>query len=353
MLVFMTAGWMRRSDQLVLDYLREENRALREMLGERRLTFSDAQRRRLAVRAHALGRAALRGAASLVTPETLLRWYHTLVARKYDGSRGGRLGRRSTRAEIARLITDMAKDNPTWGYTRIRGALYNLGHEIARSTIQRILEDAGLEPAPEPTRRGSWDTFLKAHVGAVVAIDFFSVEVVTLAGIVRYLVLFAIDLESRHVAVAGITRDAHQAWVVNSMRQLFDPVDGLLRKARYLIHDRDPLFGGDFKRLLASCGVAAVRLPARSPNLNAFAERFIGSIRRECLSRVIPLGERHLRRLVTEYLEHYHLERNHQGLGRGNRLLCQLPANDEARAGAVRKRQRLGGLLNFYHRDAA
>jgi len=188
-------------------------------------------------------------------------------------------------------------------------------------------------------------------VGEVVAIDLFAVEVATLKGLVRYLVLFAIDIESRQVAIAGISHDPHQAWVVNALRTLFDPVDGLLRRARYLIHDRDPLFGSSFTALLAGCGVASVRLPARSPNLNAFAERFIGSIRRECLGRVIPLGESHLRRLVSEYVQHYHVERNHEG--RGNELLCVAPANDDgAPLAAVRKRARLGGLLNFYHRGS-
>jgi transposase InsO family protein len=139
--------------------------------------------------------------------------------------------------------------------------------------------------------------------------------------------------------------------VVNALRGLLDPVDGLLRDARYVIHDRDPLFGSDFARLLTVAGVTSMRLPARSPNLNAFAERFVGSIRRECLSRVIPLGRRHLEQLIFEYLEHYHRERNHQG--RGNRLLTALPSNDNLAGAPIRRRERLGGLLSYYHRDVA
>ena len=192
MLVLMAAGWLQQSDLLIIDYLREENRVLREQLGERRLSLTNEQRVRLAVRAERLGRVALRGVVTLVTPETLLRWYRELVARKYDGSKGRRAGRPPTKVEVAALVLQMARENPTWGYTRIRGALHNLGHEVARSTIQLILSDAGIEPAPERMRRGSWAAFLKAQLGAVAATDFFSVEVLTWAGIVRHHVFFVI-----------------------------------------------------------------------------------------------------------------------------------------------------------------
>ena len=174
----------------------------------------------------------------------------------------------------------------------------------------------------------------------------------TWSGIVRYHVFFAIELKTRAVAIAGITHDLHEAWVVNAARGLVDGVDGLLKEARFLIHDRDPAFGKGFTSLMRSGGVRPVRLPRRSPNLNAYAERFVGSIRRECLNRVIPLGEGHLRLLVSEYVAHYNLERNHQGLG--NQLVgaaCAAPANDVG--GAVLRRERLGGLLSFYYRGAA
>jgi putative transposase len=352
MLVWMVAGSLQQNELLIIDYLREENRVLREQLGGSRLRLTDEQRRRLAVRAEPLGRAVLRSVATLVTPETLLGWYRRLVARKYDGSLGRRAGRPSTKVEVTALVLRMARENPTWGYTRIRGALHNVGHELARSTIQAILSDAGVEPAPERARRGSWPAFLKAQWGAVAATDFFSVEVLTWSGIVRYHVFFVIDLKTRAVQIAGITHVLHQAWVVQAGRGLLDVVDGFLRETRFLIHDRDPVFGVAFTRLLESGGVRGVRLPSRSPNLNAYAERFVGSIRRECLRRVIPLGERHLRLLVAEYVEHYNFERNHQGVG--NRLIgsaLAAPVNDVG--GAVRRREKLGGLLSFYHREAA
>jgi len=207
--VHAMAGWINRGQQQVIEYLVEENRVLREQLGGRRLRLTDAQRRRLAIRAEALGRKALMGVACIVTPDTLLRWYRSLVARKYDGSRRRGPGRPPTQAALARLVVRMASSNPGWGYTRIRGALRNLGHELGRSTIKRILADAGIEPDPERSKRTPWATFLKAHWGAIAATDFFTVEVLTMHGLVRYSVLFAIDLKTRCVHLAGIAHDPY------------------------------------------------------------------------------------------------------------------------------------------------
>jgi transposase InsO family protein len=180
--------------------------------------------------------------------------------------------------------------------------------------------------------------------------DFFTVEVLTLGGLVRHHVLFVIDLASRRVELCGVTVDPNGAWMQQIGRNLIDAVDGFLLKHRHLVMDRDPVFTRDFRRLLERSGVQSVRLPARSPNLNAFAERFVRSVRDECLSKVIPLGERHLRELLREYLGHYHAERNHQGLS--NALIE--PANDnQAAIGRVLRRNRLGGLLSYYHRVAA
>lgn len=161
--------------------------------------------------------------------------------------------------------------------------------------------------------------FLRAHWEAIAATDFFTVEAWTLQGLTRFHVLFVIDLETRRVKIAGITDHPNGEWVTRVTRSLVDGFDGSLLKHRYLIHDRDPLFTSQFQSLLRSAGVEPVKLPARSPNLNAYAERFVRSIKEECLSKIIPIGERHLRLAVEEFAEHYHLERNHQGLG--NRLI--------------------------------
>jgi len=275
--VWTLAGWIQRRQQSTIDYLVEENRVLREQSGRRRVRLTDDQRRRLAVRAKALGRAALGDVAGIVTPDTLLRWYRNLVSRKYDGSRARGTGRPRTAATVASLVVRMAAENPGWGYTRIRGALYNLGHDIGRNTIKRILTDAGLEPAPERGRSPSWKTFLKAHWDAIAAIDFFAVEVVTLTGLVRYFVLFVIDVRSRRVQIAGLTHHLSSAWMAQIARNLSDSDDGFLRDARYLIHDRDPMFTRQFIAILKAAqrvrGTLGAHDPARVPAPNHSARR--------------------------------------------------------------------------------
>jgi transposase InsO family protein len=348
-LISILAGWVNRGQQDLIEYLQEENRVLREQLGAKRLLFTDVQRRRLAAKARKIGRKGLFEIGTLVTPDTLLRWYRRLIAKKYDGSQARRAGRPKTAAEIERLILRMARDNPRWGYTRIRGALRNLGHEIGRNTIKRILLENGFDPAPLRKKGMSWETFLKAHWSAIVATDFFSVEVLTRTGLVRYFVLFIIDLQTRRVEIAGIARGPDGEWMKQIARNLTDAEDGFLNGARYLIHDRDPLFTDAFRGLLKLSGVKTVKLPARSPDLNAYAERFVLSIRSECLDQIIPLGERHLRKAVREYTEHYHVERNHQG--RGNELI-ETPCEEPNMDGAVECQERLGGVLKYYRRAA-
>ncbi len=348
LLMLIFAGWVSRHQQDVIEYLQEENRTLLEQLGGKRLRFTERQRRRLAEKAQVVGRKTLVEIGTLVTPGTLLRWYRQLISRKYDGSKSRRPGRPKTAVKIEELILRMARENPRWGYTRIRGALFNLGHEIGRNTIKRILLENGFDPIQ---RRGmSWETFLKAHWGAIAATDFFSVEVITRSGLIRYFALFVIDLKTRRVEISGIVRQPDGDWMSQVARNLTDVDDGFLNGSRYLIHDRDPLFTTVFRGVLKSSSVETVKLPARSPNLNAYAERFVRSIKSECLVRVIPLGERHLRQTVTEFTEHYHAERNHQGLD--NELIDDLRDVDNT-DDDVERRKRLGGVLNYYHRRAA
>ncbi len=349
-LVLTMAGWLNRQQEDLIDYLREENRVLREQLGGRPLRLTDAQRRRLAVRGKKLGRRALIDVASIVTPDTILRWYQRLIAKKYDGSARRGRGRPITPCEIAELVVRMAEENPRWGYTRIRGALANLEHKIGRNTVKRILLDHGIEPAPERSRRTSWKTFLQAHWEGLAAADLFTVEVLTLGGLRRYFVLFVIELKTRRVKIAGIHHQPYGEWMEQMARNLTDVFDGFLRDARHMIHDRDPLFTLAFGEILRGSGVEPIRLPPRSPNLNAYAERFVRSIKEECLDRVVPLGESHLRLIVQEFVEHYHRERNHQGLD--NQLLERAPPPADLGA-EVHRRERIGGLLNYYHREAA
>ena len=344
------AGWMNQRQLQMIDYLREENRVLREQLGGRRVRFNDDQRRRLAVRAKGLGQRILADIATIVTPATLLAWHRKLIAQKYDGSCGRGPGRPRTAREIEALVVGMAQENRDWGYRRIQGALFNLGHALARSTIAGILERHGIEPAPERSRKTTWKEFLAQHWELIVAADFFTVEVWTLRGLQRFMVLFFIDLHTRRVEIAGISSVANGLWMSQIGRNVTDAVDGLLHGKRYLIHDRDPLFTTEFLKMLADVGVEAVKLPPRSPNLNAYAERFVRTIKESCLERMILFGEASLRKTIAEFVAHYHLERNHQGLG--NRLItAQEPQNNLH--GPIGRRGRLGGMLNYYYRQAA
>jgi transposase InsO family protein len=278
----------------------------------------------------------------------LLRWHRKLVAKKYDGSQK-RIGRPPVAAEIAKLVVMMARENPSWGYTRIQGALSNLGHKVGRTTLARILSDQGVEPAPTRRRGMSWNTFLKAHWEVIAASDMFTVELWLGRTLVRYHVLFAIELATRRVKILGIIPEPYGSWMEQIARNATDGVDGFLLGKRYLITDRDSRFTKEFRSILKASGVRVVRTPPRSPNLNAFAERFVRSIKEECLSRMIFFSERQLRTAVKQFVEHYHRERNHQGLD--NRLIDASAGTAHGGKIVVRE-SRLGGLLNHYRRAA-
>jgi putative transposase len=341
---------MNQQQQLALDYLREENRVLKEQLGGRRLRLNDDQRRRLASKAKRLGRRLLAQVATIVTPETLLAWHWKLIAQKYDGTAHRSPGRPRTAGEIEALVVRMAEENRDWGYGRIEGALSNLGHELARSTIAQILKRHGIEPAPERSRKTTWKEFLSRHWELIVATDFFTVEVWTRRGLQRFIVLFFIDLSTRKVEIAGIAQVANGLWMSQIARNLTDAEEGILTGKRYLIHDRDPLFTAEFLTMIADAGVKSVKLPPRSPNLNAYAERFVRSIKESCLERMILFGEESLRTAIQNFVAHYHSERNHQGLA--NQLISPEPGH-LGNAGEVQRRQHLGGMLNYYYRAAA
>jgi putative transposase len=348
-LLLLFSGWVNRDQQAVSDYLLEENRVLRAAHGPHRLRLTNDQRRRLAVKGKVLGRRRLAAIAGIVTPDTILRWYRTLVAKKYDGSNARRPGRPSTKPDVAALVVRMANENPTWGYTRVRGGLKGLGHDVARNTIKAILKDHGIEPAPERGANMPWKTFLAAHWDGLAAADFFTVDVLTLRGLVRHVVFFVMKLKTRTVAIAGITREPNETWMMQVARNLTVAGDGFLHGMHHIILDRDPLYTTAFRRLLRDSGVRPLVLPARSPNLNAFAERFVESVKSECLDRLVLLGEGHLRTAVREFVHHYHEERPHQGLD--NELIA--PTTTTIGTGRTKCRERLGGLLKFYYREAA
>jgi transposase InsO family protein len=253
-------------------------------------------------------------------------------------------------AKFEDLVVRLAHDNRDWGYRRILGAMSNLGHNLARGTIANILKKHGIEPVPDRIRKTTWKEFLSQHWELIVAADFFTVEVWTRRGLQRYIVLFFIELSTRRVEVAGMASVANGLWMSQIARNISDSVEGLFTGKRYLIHDRDPLFTAEFLVILADAGVKSVKLPPRSPNLNAYAERFVRTIKESCLDRMILFGEDALRKSVQEFGAHYHLEHNHQGLG--NRLILPDSAH-VGTTGKIQRRERLGGMLNYYYREAA
>ena len=345
-LIATFALWLNRQQQEVIDYLKAKNGLLKAKLGDRKIRFTDAERRRLAVRAKAIGRKLLSQLETLVTPDTLLRWHRELVAQKWNFVHRRSPGRPRIKDEIASLILRMAEENPSWGYTRILGALSNLGFKVGRSTVANILQEHGIDPAPLRGKRTQWSTFLRAHWKILVASDFFSVEVWRLSGLTTYYVLFFIQMSTRTVRIAGITINPDAAWMMQMGRNMTDEENGMLAGKRKLIIDRDTKYCQDFRQLLDGSGTSIIRLPPRSPNLNAYAERFVGSIKAECLNRLIFFGEASLRRALQEYSAHYHHERNHQGMH--NRLLNGA-ANDEFyQRGCITTRTHLGGVLNYY-----
>ena len=246
----------------------------------------------------------------------------------------------------------LARENSGWGYDRIVGALANLGHQVSDQTVGNILRRHGIGPVPQRSKTTTWKDVIRRHTDVLAGIDFFTVEVLTWRGLVTYYVLFFIHLESRRVSIAGITGHPDACW----MRQMACNATlvgiGDLSGCRYLLHDRDTKFCPEFCATLAAGGLKCLRLPPRSPNLNAFAERWVRSVKEECLSHLILFGERSLRKALTQFQKHYHSERNHQG--KGNVLL--FPRAEEiprGRMSPIECRERLGGLLKYYHRRAA
>jgi len=305
------AGWVNRHQVDVIEYLVEENRVLKEQLGGKRLRLTDAQRRRRAAKGKVLGRRILARIATIVTPDTILRWHHRLIAAKWTHA-SKRVGRPGIMKAIRALIVRMATDNSNWGYCRIQGELKKLDHRVARSTIANTLKANGIQPSPE--RPMSWRTFLRSHADVIAATDFFTVEVWTARGLVTHFVLFVIHHATRSVHIAGITTNPDSAFMSQVARNLTDCVDGFLHGQQFLILDRDSKFTALFRGILEDAGVRVVVTAFQAPNMNAFAERWVLSVKTECINRMILFGEESLRRALREYGVHFHGERPHQGL---------------------------------------
>ena len=349
--LLVLAGWINRQQQDVIEYLVAENRVLRKKVGKKRIVLTDEQRRQLAVKGKILGRKRLEVFASIACPETILRWNRELKARNWDYSnRRKKAGRPAVPKKIVDLILKLAKENPGWGYNRIQGAVGNLGYSLSDTAIGKILKAHGIDPAPERKRQGSWKEFLKTHWEVLASVDFTTIGFWTKKGLVTYYLLFFMDLATRRVHFAGRTVHPDEEWLLQVARNRTDAEVGSLREKRYLLMDRDGKFSAGFRGTLKAVGVNPVRLAPQSPNLNAHIERFMRSLKEECLERMIFFGEKSLQAATVAYMEHFLRERNHQGMG--NQLLD--PGEEIAKkAGEIVCRERLGGMLRYDYREAA
>jgi hypothetical protein len=282
-----------------------------------------------------------------VRPETLLPWHRELVRRKWAafGGRRGQ-GRPPVPPEVRALVVRLARENPTWGYMRIRGELLKLGHSVAASTVRVLLRRHRVPPAPQRTGL-AWPAFLRAHATGLLACDFFTVETVRLQ--VLY-VLFFLDVQTRRVVVAGCTAHPTGAWVAQQARNLAWELNGAASRPTVLLRDRDAKFSPAFDAVFAAQGVRVDRTPAQVPRASAFAERWVGSVRRDCLDWPLITGERHLRGVLQEYAAHDNAARPHRTLGLRPPLRALSPSSDCAGRGC--RRDRLSGLLHEYDRAA-
>jgi putative transposase len=280
----------------------------------------------------------------MVTPQTLLRWHRELVRRRWIYGRRGP-GRPPVGPETVELITRLGRENPRWGCVRIQGEVRKLGVRVGASTVRRILRRAGLGPAPR--RIGpTWTEFLRAQGRGVLACDFFTVQTVFLKTLY---VLFFIELSTRRVHVAGTTARPDSAWVTQQARNL--SIARRLEERNILLRDRDSKFSGPFDEIFRTEGLTVVRTPVRAPRANAVADRWVGTVRRECLDHILVFGRRQLQRVLHTYAQHYNRARPHRGLD----LASPEPRfeSETALRRKVRRRDVLGGLIHEYERVAA
>jgi putative transposase len=319
--------------------LRHEVAVLRRQVARPQVDWAD--RAVLAGLARLLPHPAWRG--MLVQPATLLRWHRHLVQRRWTYPH--QRGRPSVAVELRALVLRLARENPTWGYRRIHGELCRLGYmdRIGASTVWAILQRAGVAPAPKRAAL-TWRQFLRAQAKGVLAVDFFTVDTVFLK---RLYVLFAIEIATRRVHVLGVTPHPVGEWVAQQARNLLMNLEEDIGRVRFVLRDRDTKFTAAFDAIFAAEGIEVLRTPVRAPRANAYAERWVGTVRREVLDRMLIFGGRHLRLVVAEFAHHYNVHRPHRALGQAPPLE---PGESAVvvPAGKVVRRDRLGGLIHEY-----
>jgi putative transposase len=347
-LAYLAVRWLlqvalllRRSEnfkELEIVVLRHELAVLRRQAHRPHLNSAD--RVLLSAASRLLPRS--RWGSFLVTPTTLLRWHRRLVARRWTYP--GRRGRPPVGGEIRSLVLRLARENPRWGYQRIVGEINGLGLTVSATTVRKILSEAGFGPAGR--RPGlSWRTFLRQQAQTVLAVDFFTVETISLK---RLYVLFFIELGTRRVHLAGCTANPTGAWVTQRARQFTWALQEQPARFRYLIRDRDSKFTRDFDTVFASESIRIVKTPVRAPKANAFAERFVGTIRRECLDWLLILNCRHLEHVLRDYIDHYNTHRPHRSLDLVPPAKIEREQPISVLSPDVQRRDRLGGLIHEY-----
>jgi transposase InsO family protein len=333
-----------REKEIEILLLRQQLRVL-ERRGAR-LQLTPADRALLAAFSRVLPRRTWKRSL-FVTPATVLRWHRELVARRWTYPHR-RPGRPATGQEVRELVVRLARENPGWGYRRIQGELVGLGVGLAASTVWSILKEAGMEPAPKRLEP-SWAEFLRQQAASILECDFLTVDTLFLK---RFYVLFFIELATRRVRLAGITTNPDGRWVAQQARNLLMQLDDEGVAPRFLIRDRDSKFSREFDEVFRSQGFRVIRAPVRAPQARAHAERWVGSVRRECLDRLLIVGRRHLDHVLATYVVHYNEHRPHRALALRPPLAEPRPSYDGPaeviELNRVRRRDRLGGLIHEY-----
>lgn len=336
-----------------IQYLKTENRILRDKL-PKRITVTPLERQRLLKAGRELGKA-INELITIVTPRTFARWLKAeSESTSGDKKPTRKPGRPRTADEIRALVVRIAKENG-WGFSRVLGELAKLGIHLSRQTVKNIIKAHGLDPGPK-RGEGTWDEFLKIHAATLWQCDFLTVRTWTCRGLVELYLLVFLNVGSRKVWISAPTAHPNGAWVAQQGRNFGSEAAAMNLSATILIHDHDAKLTREFDGILRDNGIQVKKPAPRSPNLNAYVERFIQTLRVECLDHFVILGERHLRHLVKEFVAHYHAERPHQSLD--NRPLTGTPPSSETTLlppapNDVVCHERLGGLLKHYTRRAA
>jgi putative transposase len=333
-----------REKEIEILLLRHQLRVLERQVARPQLTPAD--RALLAAFSRVLPRQTWKRSL-FVTPGTLLRWHRELVARRWTYPHR-RPGRPPTAADLRELVLRFARENPNWGYRRIQGELVGLGVKLAASTVWTILREEGIKPAPRRLEQ-SWAEFLRRQAASILECDFLTVDMLFLK---RFYVLFFIELATRRVHLAGITTNPDGGWVTQQARNLLMELDDDGRP-RVLIRDRDSKFTREFDEVFRSEGIRVIKAPVRAPKARAHAERWVGTVRRECLDRLLILGRRHLHRVLAAYVAHYNEHRPHRSLKQRAPLATPMVSDEQPLAEVieldrVRRRDLLGGLIHEY-----